>query len=152
VKLPRTSAIPEGGFRPANDLLRFHDGFGGLDTTAGQDVRHDGITGLAFAPPHLLNERPITLSVADDQAEAGMLEPLLAVGRGRRDAAGEVGGGGLPLAAEREEAAADTPEMSVIRPELQERLVGRSPSRHLEGARAARRPPEAIRRQEIELL
>src|SRR5262249_46460158 len=82
VKVPGRAATLQGGFRPAYDLIGLDDGFGGHHTTAGQDVRDVGIAGPAFAPVNLPNERPIAFSVPDDQSEAGVLKPFLAVGRG----------------------------------------------------------------------
>ena len=81
------------------NAYRCDDGVGGQDTAPSQYERHSGIVGPALPPPHLADDLPIACDVADKKPQGGVLEPLLAVGRGRGDAPGEVGGGPVPPAA-----------------------------------------------------
>ena len=98
MKVPGRPLIPERGFRPFHDLLRLNARIGGLYAATSQDVRHEGIAGLAFAPSHRLHERPKARLVADEQPEARVLEPLFAVGWRRRDSPREIGSGKIPAA------------------------------------------------------
>ena len=80
-----------------------------------------------------------------------MLEPLLAIGRGRRDSPGEVGGRQIPMAAQSVVPPPDGPELSVVRPQLQEPGVRPVPPRQGQGPLTARTVPAATLRQELQL-
>src|SRR5262249_30567442 len=90
-------------------------------------------------------------SVADDQPQTGVLEPLLAVGRSRENTPREVGCGLLPPTAERMVPSPRTPECSVIRAQLQKSPKDLVRSRERQGPPSGWRIPTAIMRQEVKL-